>query len=725
MSQASSHSTVNLSSIVLSVRTDLILTARQYGAETMYVIEDDARSQFFRIGASEYTFLSFLDGRNTFADALGRTASVMGDDALKEDRAATFCRWLVESGLAHTLQSTSVARLTELSDRHRAVAVGQWNPMFIRFPLFCPDRLAAWGSAAFGWVFAIPAIMLWLLLVSSSLFLVLMHWSELSRLAPDVVSTDNWLWLLGTWVVLKLLHESAHAVACRRFGGSVREAGIMLLLLAPVPYVDVTSAWRFARRWPRVMTDAAGMYAELFVFAVATWLWVCCDPGFERQMLLNVMITSSVMTLAVNANPLMRFDGYFVLCDAFNLPNLAAQGRAWLAGVSRQLFFGSRAASPDWPETRIWIVAPYGVFAFLWRLSVSLGMILAADAMFYGAGVLVAAFAVAVWVVAPVVRLARMLVLSEDLTIRQRFRFVALSTSLGLAVVLVGMSPWSARRQAPVIVDYYPIVPLRTSSSGFVKQVYVRSGQTVTQGTPIALLTNPEQELQRHTLQQELKQSLARVQILRDAQELASMTSEIARAQALQKRVDELIHRGTEMTLLAPADGVIVTADLQAMLGRYLLPGSEVCRIGSGESKQVLAMVAQRDLPEFQAVAQRVVEVLIDGQIQPSLPGKLKMPEPRGRTDLLHPAFAAVNGGPPEVRVSSANADTAAEAIELTEPHFVTCVSVAEEHRHALRPGQSGQVVFRTHIGRTSDVLRESLIDWWVERQAALRRQWQ
>lgn len=382
------HSTVNLSSIVLTIRTELVFTVRENGAEMMYVIEDDARSEYFRIGAAEYTFVSFLNGKNTFADAFGRTASILGKDALKEDEAASFCRWLVETGLAHTLESSSGARLSkQAAKRKRTFSVSQLNPMFIRFPLFCPDRLAKFGAGMFGWIFSLPAFVVWLISVGTAVFLLLSRWDEIDRLAQNVVSADNWLWLLVSWTGLKVLHESAHAIACRRYGGSVREGGILMLLLAPVPYVDVTSAWRFAARWPRVVTDAAGMYVELFVFAAAAWFWADCEPGFTREMLFNIMLTSSVMTIAVNANPLMRFDGYFVLCDALDLPNLSGQGRTWLLGIAKRIFFGVRPPANSWPETRTWIIALYGTLAFFWRLTVSFGMIMAADAMFFGAGV--------------------------------------------------------------------------------------------------------------------------------------------------------------------------------------------------------------------------------------------------------------------------------------------------------------------------------------------------
>ena len=270
----SSHSTVHLSSVVLCLRADLVFSVREYGGQMMYVVEDDLASRYYRLGPAEYTFVSFLDGHNSFASALGRTAAVMNEQALTEDEAAAFCRWLVESGLASTKQSAGTGRLLESAQlQKRALVKSALNPMFIRIPLFKPDQAAKIAAASIGWIFSFPSFLVWLLVVIAGTLSVLSEWDEVRNMSSSVVSPNNWVWLVATWLLLKLVHEAAHAIACRRYGGTVREGGIMLLLLAPIPYVDVTSAWRFASRWQRVVTDVAGIYAELFLFGIAAMFW--------------------------------------------------------------------------------------------------------------------------------------------------------------------------------------------------------------------------------------------------------------------------------------------------------------------------------------------------------------------------------------------------------------------------------------------------------------------
>ena len=126
-----------------------------------------------------------------------------------------------------------------------------------------------------------------------------------------------------TWVVLKLIHELAHSLVCKKYGGRVASCGILVLLMIPMPYVDVTSSWRFENKWKRILTSAAGMLSEVFVAAIACYVWANSQPGPIQYHAGNVIITASLHTLLFNINPLMRFDGYYMLADWLEIPNLS------------------------------------------------------------------------------------------------------------------------------------------------------------------------------------------------------------------------------------------------------------------------------------------------------------------------------------------------------------------------------------------------------------------
>ncbi|MEZ6055630.1 MAG: hypothetical protein R3C01_02895 [Planctomycetaceae bacterium] len=486
MNHEETHSTHQLAGIVLQVRDDIDILVREYGGQPTYLIEDELTSNYYRIGAAEYTFLSMLDGRNTFATALGRTAALMHRDALTEDRAATFCTWLVQNGLASTEQSRTVERLEEHSEQGQKTRNrGRWGLMSQRFPLLHPRESVDLLTRMFGWCFGPPMILLWVLLVAIGISTIALHWDRFRQSTDTIIARDNWMWLIGVWLGLKVVHELAHGIACRKFGGAVREVGAMFIVFVPLPYVDVSSAWRFASKWHRIVTSSAGMMAELAIAAIAAIVWSRSGPGLMSQNALNIVMSAGITTLLFNANPLMRFDGYFILTDLLELPNLYTHGHSALLQLGRRWGLGLKAKQQDYPEGRKRAILVYGIATFCWKIMISVGIVLAADMLFYGLGTLLAVAAVGAWLLLPLVRLLKFVAIGSKLEQPSRVRFVFLVATLMLVVLLLEWAvPWYSSATAPLVVDYYPQTEIRTPVSGFVEVVDVAPGQRVHREDP-------------------------------------------------------------------------------------------------------------------------------------------------------------------------------------------------------------------------------------------------
>ena len=199
----------------------------------------------------------------------------------------------------------------------------------------------------------------------------------------------------------KVVHEAAHGIACRRFGGEVPEAGVLLLLFTPMAYVNVTSMWRFANRWHRIVVASAGMYVELFISFLSIIIWQRY-PGVVGDIAFDVFMMSSVTTILFNANPLMRFDGYFILSDLLKIPNLYTKGTKWFADRIRSLYFGLPKTPNLYGPGELGRVAIYGALAFFWKITICFSLIIGASVLFYGAGMILAAIGVVLWFVVPI-----------------------------------------------------------------------------------------------------------------------------------------------------------------------------------------------------------------------------------------------------------------------------------------------------------------------------------
>ncbi len=172
----------------------------------------------------------------------------------------------------------------------------------------------------------------------------------------------NLLWLLATIGCVKVLHELGHALACKHFGGQVPEMGVLLLVFVPCLYCDVTDAWRFTSKWQRIVVSAAGMMVELVIASLATIVWWYAQPGLVQLVALDVMIVSTVHTLAVNGNPLLRYDGYYILSDLVESPNLWQRSRDALSNLAGHWLLGQQADEDALVPTRhrLWLAALRG-----------------------------------------------------------------------------------------------------------------------------------------------------------------------------------------------------------------------------------------------------------------------------------------------------------------------------------------------------------------------------
>ena len=187
------------------------------------------------------------------------------------------------------------------------------------------------------------------------------------------------------------------ALACKYHRGEVRETGLIFILLAPMAYVDVTSCWRFPSRWQRIHVAAAGMLAELLVAAVAAITWAHTDSSVVHHLLFNVIVMASLSTLLFNANPLMRFDGYYILADLVEIPNLATDGNRFLKAAASRIFFGEKQRPLQALGFRRWFVRSYGLAAAAWRLLICVSLVTAASVLLHGAGLVLAVAGVFAW----------------------------------------------------------------------------------------------------------------------------------------------------------------------------------------------------------------------------------------------------------------------------------------------------------------------------------------
>ncbi len=710
------HSTVELANCKLELRTDLEFHLQEYQGAACYLIEDEINSRFFRVGMAEYHFISLMNGSTKIAQAIAQTASQMGDQALSEQDAITIAKWLIDSGLATTEASRSAGRLMESfdeSDRKKRIA--KMNPVTPKFSLFNPDRFLTHLNAAFGWVFSFPMFLIWCGIVATALYMVGANWDAITSSQSMIFTSDNWIWLGLTWVILKVLHEIAHGLACKRFEGDVNQCGLVLIVMIPLPFVDVTSSWRFTSKWQRIYVAAAGMYVEIFLAAVATIVWAYSD-GVIQQHAFNVMLAGSVTTVFFNANPLMKFDGYYMLSDWLELPNLGTHGQQWTSWVGKKYYLGMDVKQPSWPEKRTWMIATYAVLALVWKVLIWVGLALAAESLFFGAGVVLAAIALVFWIAWPIVKLLKMVFIGEETQQRPgRLRFCLLTSGLALAAwATFAYVPWYARIKAPAIVDFQESLEIRTPVGGFLSEIFVQPGDVVKAGQLLARLDNISVDADVEKLLIELQANDIRARRLRNDENISGVDVQSKNREALLEQLAERQTQQENLEVRAKSSGIVDADDLDALLGQYLAPGHMLCTIQTDSQKEVHAMISQHDFESFQQRIDEDVDVHIWGMGTGYFSARMSHLNPRGRVDLPHPAFSATAGGPLPVKYRAPDAQQSDDQgpLELVDPHFLARVKLSDSDSKRFRSGQPAIVSFRTKRGSIGEVLSEKVTIW-------------
>lgn len=713
MHRRNDFSTYELSRARLKLADDLIFTPQQYDDRVFYHIEQPSRSRFFRIGWAEYTFISLLDGETSLAEALSRTAGALGRDAFAEADATSICAWLIEKDLARAVEAARSSKSNGNSTKSQKWS--RWlNPFWMKLPLFHPDRFLDALLPWLGWLHSWPVLLLSVLCWFLAAVGIVLHWETFSQSSQGIFAPANWLWLGGAWLGLKFLHETSHALVCRRYGGPVPETGMILILFAPMAYVDVTSSWGFRSRWKRMHVAAAGMIAEFHVASLCVFWWLETDSPVVAQMLFTVIFMASLTTVLFNANPLMRFDGYYLLADLVNIPNLASNGSQYLKGIVSRWFLGTPTREIGWRGLKGLMVRGYGVLAFLWRIVVCVGLLLSASFLFHGAGLLLAGLGVLMWVCLPVG--GAITTWAQHATrkpLLSLWLIVSLGLFVGVGVLVWDVIPWPGARQAHGIIEYAPLSVVRAEVAGFVDEVYVEDKQSVGKGDLLLRLRNDDLESKCRDLEIAIQQSIVKRRKHLNEDEIAMSQVEQENRDALKKRLAELRQQQDRLMIRAPQAGRVMARELSWLPDTYLKEGDPILEIGEPGNIELRVAISQPDIETYRSHLFQTVPIRLRSGA--TLKGNLVKLDPRATQMPPHPALCAPVGGPLAVKTDREQSDPKEQ--KLVEPHLKGTVQLDSRATTALDAGLIGGITLRNESDTLGRVAYRRLKKWLRDRR--------
>jgi len=583
----------------------LVPRRQRVRGQTWFVLVDPATGRGLRLNAAGYAIAARLDGTRTvqatWEAGLGAEA-----DPPTQDEVLALLAQLREAGFVQLERAADFDLLLPHYETADAARCTQGGPLAWRLPLADPTPWLARLRPLQRLLFTRTAFALWLVAVASLLVLALQNAPLLAAHAREALASPRLATLaLVLMVPVKAMHELAHALAVRRLGGAVRSAGITLMMGMPLPWVDASASAGFARRGDRVLVGAAGMMSELALAALAlpAWLWLHArGDGWLADALFATLAITGVSTLLFNANPLQRFDGYFILVDALELPNLATRSRQWWLALLRRRTLGLPSNHDDaLPVARgetAWLAA-YAPLAWLYGVALSAAAMLWLAGLWLPLGVAGAAVLAVQLLRGPsaLARELRSAALSQRSGAR-RWRRGVLGASLLTAAVL--LAPWPRRTIVEGVVWPADEAQLRVGEDGFVETVAVRDGQSVDAGDVVLRLDNP-------ALAAKIARQSARVAALEatlvDAQLAGAAPAPEANAgdaraelAAAQSELDRLRERAAGLVVRAQAAGRVALGPVDDLPGRFFHRGALVGQVLTAAPPTVRMAWRQADL---------------------------------------------------------------------------------------------------------------------------------
>ncbi len=702
-----SESWYRVASQCLCLRPGVHARRQNYRGERWIVLEDPFSNAFFRLRPEAYEFVARLRPDRTVEEAWRECLDRFPDTAPGQE---SVIQLLSQLYFANLLRYDLAGDAPQLFERfrqrtQRELRARLLNIMFLRIPLLDPDRFLVRTLPVVGKLINPAGAALWVIVVGWALKVVADHFDAVKEHSQAVLAPENLFLLYTGLVVIKTIHEFGHAYFCRKFGGEVHVMGVMLMIFTPVPFMDATSSWSFRNRRHRVLVGAAGMIVELFFAGIATFVWAATAPGTLHSLAYNIMFVASVSTIIFNINPLLRFDGYYILSDLLEIPNLQQRANGHLRHLAESKLFGvKKSESPARTGKEAAWLTTFGITSSIYRVIVFGGILLLVADKFLILGLLMAAACAISWVTVPAVKFIQYLATNPRLD-RVRWRAVGVSAGLGAAVILcLEVIPFPSHFRAPGVVRATQRTEIMTETAGSVIALLAPGGASVTAGQALLQLENPELEL-------DLARTLTRAQEV-EARVLKAMTEEPAALKPLQSlkestqaRLAKLRQDQERLTLRARHAGIWIAPGIENYTGRWVPRGTRLGLLINPVSFEFTATVPQEDADALFARPISGAQVRLRGQAGRALTTGPWKVIPAEQRVLPSAALGWMGGG--EVATSPEDP----QGRKAAEPFFEVHAGLPATGEVAVLDGRSGKIRF--------DLQSEPLLPRW------LRRLWQ
>ncbi len=570
-----------------------------------WTLYDPVNQHFYRIGQLENEILAHwqLSSPETISEQI----SQHGLFSVSVDDIQHMLQFLAAHNLLQVRGKEAVQRLVDQAKaaRHHWFAWLIHHYLFFKIPLLRPDRLLARTYPALRWIYQPMVLYVLMALVLVNLYLLIDRWDMFSRTFLHFFSTEGFVYYAVALTLTKTLHELGHAYTAHRYGCRVSAMGVAFLVMMPVLYTDASDAWKLSSRRQRVAIGFGGIAAELGLAVLCTTLWHFLPDGPLRSSVFLMGTTTWVMTLFINLNPLMRFDGYFLLSDYWGIENLQNRAFALARWQLRRLLFGFADEIPErFPQRTQRLLLIYAWSIWIYRFFLFLGIALLVYHFFFKLlGLFLMMVEIGWFIMLPIVKEIKYWI--EQRQHMQWNRNTLATLSAVLIAIGILFIPWKSRIEAPGLLKIAAHTELFMPFPGKLERILVSKGKTVKAGQ--ALVQFNSSDLDARLEQSKIKIESLKWEVSFHGQEKNLNDRHLVALTELESAVSEydgLMDEHKRLTVRAPFDGEIIEVNDLLNTGEWIAKDEPLLTVGQFDAYQIEAFLTEDHLGQVQSGAE-------------------------------------------------------------------------------------------------------------------------
>ncbi|MEM9444853.1 MAG: biotin/lipoyl-binding protein [Verrucomicrobiota bacterium] len=666
---------------------------QSYRGVPWYVLSEPFSNKFFRLSPAGYHFVARLRIERTIEEVWNECLEIYPDETPGQQEVVRLLAQLTQGNLIHSDFPPDVSAMSERRRKaeHKELRSKFLNFLFIKISLCDPTPFINALLPFFRPLLNRWGMILWSIVIFLGAKELFENWDAALDQTEGLLSPGNLFLLYLCGVIAKFWHELGHGLICRVLGGEVRTLGVMLLIFTPIPYVDATTSWGFRSKWNRIYVAAAGMIFEFFLAAIAVIIWANTSDTTMNAMAYNLMVIASITTFLFNINPLLRFDGYYILSDLIEIPNMSQRSNQQLKYLLEKFIFKCRHMLPAAQSNSesIWL-AIYGISAGLYRIFLLTSIALIVADQFFGLGIVLAAITSFIWLAMPLYKFFYYLFTDPGLdATRNRALTIVFSILVG-TITLLAIIPFPLHARAHGVVEADKFLRLFAPTSGRLEQVYTRPGTKVEAGDKLMVFSDLALDWKIEQAQAEIRASRATLQNLAFKENVRIKPVQL-KLESARKNLKFYLEEKERLNITAPYDGVWAAPELDQQIGAWFHKGTPIGVFLKPTSYRFVAIVEQPQAADvfFQSI--RGASVRLIGQAGKEIEVLNMIRIPGEQKALPSPALGWGGGG--EIEVSQEDP----QGVTSKEPFFMIYAELENQENVYFVQHRRGQIRF--HIG--------------------------